>query len=220
MTLSELRRAAAKGVAEYRLGAARLSEERATLEVARTARTAAEEVRAAFQSVAAGVQKHAHAQITGVVTSALRAVFRDPYQFHIDFVKRRGKTEADLYFSLGGRREDPEDGVGQGLVDVAAFALRLISLRLRRPRPRQVVILDEPMKNVNGAGNRRRCAALVEALAEQLGVQVILVTGYDWLEVGKVLRLPGRQPWIGKPNARHPSRNSKTNNSKLPPSGA
>lgn len=142
-----------------------------------------------LQAAAQTVQERAHAQIAAVVTKCLRTVFTDDYEFKIEFEKKRGKTEARLLFVKDGKEEDPLDGSGGGVLDIASFALRLCCIMLRRPRGRKILIIDEPFKNVNGEDNRERAALLLTALAEEFEVQIIMTTGYEWLKIGRVVEV-------------------------------
>ena len=49
--------------------------------------------------------------------------------------------------------------------------------------------MDEPFKGVNGRVYQERTAKLVEALAEELDFQFIIVSDDDWLKIGKVITL-------------------------------
>jgi DNA repair exonuclease SbcCD ATPase subunit len=138
--------------------------------------------------VAETIQEEAHDRIAGVVTRCLAAVFDDPYEFHIRFERARGRTEARLVFVREGREVNPTDASGGGVVDVAAFALRLSCLMLARPACRRVVVLDEPFKFVS-ADRRANVRAMLEGLAVDLGVQFIMVTHIEALECGTIIRL-------------------------------
>lgn len=116
-------------------------------------------------------------------------VMRPAYDFRIEFVKRRNKTEADLYFERDGNRYEYGQ-VGGGVLDVAAFALRLASLVLRRPPVRKVLVLDEPAKMLSErGGNLERFCDLLVTLADETGFQFIIVSHNQKLEIGKVVRL-------------------------------
>lgn len=149
---------------------------------------ATQEALEVVQNVAQAVQQKVHTKIAGVVSKCLSAVFDDAYEFVIHFDKKRGKTEARPVFVRNGNELDPLDGVGGGVLDVAAFALRVACL-VMKPAGRKILIADEPFKNVNGQGNRERCAAMVEELAKEFDFQIIMTTGYDWLKIGKVIDL-------------------------------
>lgn len=139
---------------------------------------------------ALAVQTRVHQVIAGLVTRCLHAVFEsDPYDFKIEFVKRRNKTEADLYFERNGHRHDYTQ-VGGGVLDVAAFALRLATLVLRRPPLRKVLVMDEPFKMVSErGGNLDRMKDLLIQLSQETGFQFVLVTHSQKFECGKVIRL-------------------------------
>ena len=128
------------------------------------------------QQIAQQVQEKAHRQIASVVTRSLRAVFaEDPYEFIIQFERKRGRTEARMVFMREGKEVDPMMAAGGGVVDVAAFALRLSCLMLSRPPLRRVLVLDEPMRFVS-ANLRHRVRKLLEMLSKEMNVQFIIVT--------------------------------------------
>ncbi len=167
----------------------RVKEEKTALREALSRLHHAQEAQALLQSVARDVQQQAHTRVAEVVTRCLRAVGFD-YDFRIEFNKKRGRTEAQLQFVRGGLViDDPTASSGGGAVDVAAFALRLSALMLSRPPRRKLLCLDEPCKNVNGEEFQSRVGALILKLAEELGVQFVIVSDDSWLRVGKVIDL-------------------------------
>ena len=85
----------------------------------------AQDAQETLQHLAQAVQQQAHQKISEVVSFCLSAVFDDPYQFHIVFERKRGRTEAHLRFQRRGLDLDPLTASGGGAVDVAAFALRV-----------------------------------------------------------------------------------------------
>lgn len=136
------------------------------------------------------IQTQAHSQIASVVTKCLKTVFgHNSYSFKIEFKRARGKTEAKLIFLKNGEEFSPRDEECGGVIDVAALGLRLACLMLNRPRLRRLLILDEPMKNVNGEEYQERVANLIQILAEDHKVQFVLVSDDDWLKVGNVVEL-------------------------------
>lgn len=141
------------------------------------------------QIVAEALQKQAHQQISELVSSCLLAVFEeDAYEFHIDFVQRRGKTEADLYLTRAGLSVDPLKSAGGGVVDVVSFALRLACVLLRSPKVRLVLILDEPFKMLSKE-YVPLIGELLLRLAKEQDVQIIMVTHNPQLLIGKVIEL-------------------------------
>jgi len=143
---------------------------------------------AVLQEVAAGLQQHAHQRISRLVSECLRTVFDEPYTFRIEFTATRGRTHAHLLFERDGATVDPLSASGGGVVDVAAFALRLSALMLTQPPARKLLVLDEPFRFVS-ADYRPRCRVMLESLASELDVQIIMVTHFDDLQCGTVIQL-------------------------------
>ena len=141
-----------------------------------------------LQNVAKAVQEVAHDRISSVVSKCLALVFDEPYEMRIHFERKRGKTEARLYFVREGIEVDPLSATGGGVVDVAAFALRLACLALAKPKLRRILVLDEPFRFVS-AEYRDRIRDMVTALAKEMDVQFILVTHIDELKTGKIVEL-------------------------------
>jgi len=139
-----------------------------------------EEAGKILQAVAVKVQQDAHQGIAAVVSRCLETIFDEPYRFELQFEQKRGKTEAQLTLLRGDLTfVDPLHEVGGGVIDVAAFALRLACLVLERPPKRRVLILDEPFGNLRGQHHRRKMRALVQALAEDFQVQFIINIDHD-----------------------------------------
>ncbi len=156
--------------------------------VATEARMAAEKAQQIIQDVAGRVQQVAHDRVAGVVSRCLEAVFDDPYSLKITFDQKRGKTEARLTFVRGELELDPLEESGGGVVDVAAFALRLASLLHARPQRRRLLVLDEPFKHV-AINVMPKVGALLLSLAKDLNVQFVIVTHSKHLHVGKVVEV-------------------------------
>lgn len=147
------------------------------------------EVQEVAQEVAQAVQQKAHQKIASVVTRCLRSVFgEEAYEFKIDFERKRGKTEARMYFERDGLQVDPLSASGGGPVDVAAFALRLASLVLTRPIKRKILVLDEPLKYPSRE-YWHFISEMLRVVSEEMGVQIIMVTHQEGLVSGKVIRI-------------------------------
>ena len=192
MLLSELedyQRKLDRLVAEYDHAERQVADEEASLAKAIARLQACERAQRILQAVAEAVQEAAHQQIAHVVTRCLKAVFgeEEGYEFQIEFVRKRGRTEANLWFVRDGLQLGM-DAVGGGVVDVAAFALRLASLALSLPRRRKLLILDEPFRFVSQE-YRPQVKALLETLAEEMGLQIVMVTHSPDLVCGKVIEI-------------------------------
>lgn len=188
--LTEHRRRIDAAVARYDHAAATLRDERQALENAQQDVLDAAEAQLLLQSLAQEIQERTHRRIAAVVTRCLTAVFGDDaYEFRVVFEKKRQRTEARLTFVRDGNEVDPLEAAGGGAAGVAAFALRVACLMLMQPARRRVLVLDEPFRDVNGEEYQSRVAALLESLADDLGVQFLIVSDDDWLRVGKVIDL-------------------------------
>lgn len=189
MNLSNTRRRVDRFLAAYRAACVRVNEERETLSDAKEEVENVSRAQEVLQLVAQGVQQRAHEQIASVVTRCLEAIFDDPYEFRIDFQRKRGKTEARLVFLQNGNEVDPKGGAGGGVIDVASFALRLACLSLSHPRKRKVLIMDEPFKWVHSPVYRERVRNLLETLSKEMKFQFIISTGIEEIQTGKVLEV-------------------------------
>jgi DNA repair exonuclease SbcCD ATPase subunit len=150
----------------------------------------AEECRTIIQGVGQRLQEMAHDRIAGVVSRCLEVVFDEPYEFKIVFEKKRNQTEARLVFVRDGMEINPMDAAGGGVVDVAAFALRLACISLRRPKLRKFVVLDEPWKHLSERF-RPGMRGLIMKLAQDMDFQFLVVTHSREFEAGKIIRLGG-----------------------------
>lgn len=158
-----------------------LAEAEREVELARSAREI-------IQFVAQAVQQKAHERVSKVVSSCLSSVFNNPYTFKIEFARKRGRTEARLRFSRADLDVDPMEASGGGMIDVAAFALRVACLIMHRPRLRQILILDEPFRFVSEE-YQDNVRAMLEKLSVDLGLQIVMVTHNQAYATGKIVRL-------------------------------
>jgi DNA repair exonuclease SbcCD ATPase subunit len=140
------------------------------------------------QHTAEEIQNIMHSRIGAVVSKCLSTVFDDPYNFRILIEKKRGKTEARLVFERDGLEVDPLDAAGGGVVDIAAFALRLACILCSLPQLRRVMILDEPFKHLHRQ-LRPLAGQLLQTLGKETGTQFIVVTHSEEVEVGKIVRV-------------------------------
>lgn len=166
----------------------RLKGQRVVVAIAEVHYYEAEEAQQIVQAVAETIQEQAHERIAGVVSRCLSAVFDEPYEFVIEFERLRGRTEARLRFVRDGLTVNPLDSSGGGVVDVAAFALRVSCLMLKRPAARRALVLDEPFRFVS-ANYQPRVAQMLEDLSAELGIQFIMVTHIEALRVGTVVEI-------------------------------
>ena len=124
---------------------------------------------------AINTQKELEFHISSIVSTALSAVFDDPYEFQIDFVDRRGKTECDLWFVKKRNRLHPLSSAGIGAANIAAFALRIASLSMSK-HLRQTLIMDEPFPQLRGEEHNQKAIQMVNTVSKELVIQIITVS--------------------------------------------
>jgi len=130
--------------------------------------------RAFVQKVAEDTQKRIEFQISNLVSTALAAVFPDPYEFKLRFVQRRNKMECDLVFVKNGyETDDILNSGGGGVTDVVSLALRISLWSLKKSRP--TFILDEAGKFISRE-YQEKVSTLLKELSEKLHIQFILVS--------------------------------------------
>jgi len=129
-----------------------------------------------MKQVAIETQRQLQYHISDITSTALEAVFDDPYELIVEFVERRNKTECDIFFSRDDSRIDPLEASGYGAVDVASFALQVASWSMENPRSRPVLILDEPFKHLKGEEANQRMLSMVQEISKKLGLQIIMIS--------------------------------------------
>ena len=188
MGFDEVRTAVGRGLSRLRAVREQFTMETEALATAEQREATVLEALDLTQIVAQQVQQLAHTKIAGVVSKCLEAVFDEPYQFRIEFERKRNQTEARLVLERGGFEVDPITASGGGVVDTVAFALRVACLVLSRPKLQTLLVLDEPFKYVS-ADYLPRVRQLLETLSEEMGVQILMITHIPALETGKTVRL-------------------------------
>lgn len=126
----------------------------------------------AIQVAAANTQDKIRQHFIDVTQSAIDAIFPDEYEFRMDFVAKRNKTEVDIYLLKDGSRMNPMESNGGGLVDVISFALRIACLSVSRSA--KILLMDEPFPHLRGEA-RNRLGNLVRGISRRLGIQIIMV---------------------------------------------
>jgi len=175
-------------VSALALARAAVRKERAELAKATTELIDAQDARELLQRLVLGVQENTHRRIAHVVSTCLSVVFDDPYEFRIKFEKKRGRTEAMLLFRRDGMEIDPVTAAGGGMVDVAAFALRVSCLVLHRPRLSRILVLDEPFRFVSEQ-YQDNVRLMLEQLSKDLHLQIIFVTHNARLATGRIVEI-------------------------------
>ena len=129
-----------------------------------------------LSEVARLTQERFKDRVEALVTTAIRAVFDRPFEFVLELERKRNKLECQLLVKEGQIEYVPKDDMGGGIVDVISFALRVVLWSMQKPRTRNVLILDEPMKYVGKGELLERAGRMLREISQGLGVQLIVVT--------------------------------------------
>jgi len=136
-------------------------------------------VQALFQKAAEMTQKQLEFHISGLVSTALAAVWDDPYEFKVEFIQRRGKTEADLWLIRNGSKIKPLDASGGGVVDILSIALRMAFWSLTK-ETRPLLILDEPFKHLSN-NLQSKASAMLRMISKKLKLQILMISHIEEL---------------------------------------
>ena len=128
---------------------------------------------AVLQEVAKEVQSKLSIKIENIVNLGLKTCFGDEYEFKLEYVSARGKTEVEFNLYQNGKLIDPMNQSGGGLVDAICFALRVSVFTLTKTD--NVIVMDEGLKFLS-KGFRAKAAELIHTLSEKLNIQFIEVT--------------------------------------------
>ena len=134
---------------------------------------AIEKAQVIIQNVAKDTQQALVFQINDVVNTALQTCFPDEYEFHVEFEIKRNKVESRLVFTKNGFEINPMDASGGGVVDVAAFALRIAAWSLGSTE--NTLVIDEGFRFLS-RDLQPRAADILSEISKELGLQIIQVS--------------------------------------------
>jgi DNA repair exonuclease SbcCD ATPase subunit len=134
---------------------------------------ALEEAQIFIQAVAQETQSQLKINLCQIIQLALDACFPGKYIFDIDFTIAYSRTVARLIYVKDGYEMDPLSQNGGGIVDLTAFALRIALWSIGKTD--NVIILDEPLKNLQPAELNRLGFEVIRNLSKKLGLQFIIV---------------------------------------------
>ena len=179
MTSRELQRAIDQHKGRAQQIGATLEAKRKELAGAEAMTQTIDEAQEIIQRVAKDTQNNFVCRSADVVSTALDAVFgADAYEFSLEFVQKRGKTEVEIAFVRDGSKIDPLSASGGGAVDVASFALRVAVWSLLKNSGRPVldtIILDEPFRFLS-RDLQPLAGSMLKTLSKKLGLQFVMVT--------------------------------------------
>lgn len=135
-----------------------------------------EEAHKIIKEEARETQSELEVHVNEMATKGLSSVFDDPYDFKLEFVLRRDKTEADLSWEREGFKYLPTSG---GVRDITSVALRTAFLRLPTKPGAPLLLLDEPAKNIRSIKILKRTDKLFADISKARGIQIIMVSYTD-----------------------------------------
>lgn len=124
-------------------------------------------------------QKHFKEKFESLITLAICSVWDRPLRFCLEFEQKRNQMQCNIVVKEtvdGVERvyDDLKNEVGGSMLDVIAFAGRIILWSLEQPRSRNVIVLDEPMKNMGELivlGGQ-----IIREISHNLGFQLVIIT--------------------------------------------
>jgi hypothetical protein len=135
---------------------------------------AIEEAQIFIQAIAQQTQQKLKYNLEPIMQLAIDAVFPDEYDFIIDFKISNNRTVAELKIKTkNGYERKPLLQNGGGLSDLIAFALRIALWSIGKTD--NVIILDEPLKNLQPLELNRLGFEVIKNLSKKLNLQFILV---------------------------------------------
>lgn len=124
-------------------------------------------------------QKRFKEKFESLITLAIQSVWDRPLRFCLEFEHKRNQMQCNILVKeivddVERIYDDLKNEVGGSMLDVIAFAGRIILWSLEQPRSRNVIILDEPMKNMGELiilGGQ-----IIREISHNLGFQLIIIT--------------------------------------------
>jgi len=118
--------------------------------------------------------------IEELVTQALQAVFGPQFFFKVTNAIKRNQAETTFSVLEDGHPLDLEEESGGGMMDLVALCLRVVLWAIKSPRTSPVIILDEPLKFLDGV-RLEAAGEMICRLSNMLGLQFIIVSHVDQL---------------------------------------
>jgi len=119
-------------------------------------------------------------RMESLVTLAIKSVFdKRNYEFELIFEEKRNQMEVKpvIHEWIDGIKysyDSLEDDFGGGMVDIVSIAMRIVLWSMEQPKSRNVIILDEPGKNLGAMVNL--FGKMLREISHKLGFQLIIIT--------------------------------------------
>ncbi len=119
-------------------------------------------------------------KMENLVTLAIQSVFsKRHYEFELKFEEKRNQMEVKpiIHEWVNGVKytyESLEDDFGGGMIDIVSIAMRVVLWSMEKPASRNVIILDEPGKNLGAMINV--FGKILKEISHKLNFQLIVIT--------------------------------------------
>jgi DNA repair exonuclease SbcCD ATPase subunit len=158
----------------------RLAEHEEALKTETRLKGFAQEGRDTVARLGMATQEDINRVIEELVTQALQVVFGPQFFFQITNAIKRNQAETTFSILENGHPLDLEEESGGGMMDLVALCLRVVLWAIRSPRTAPVIILDEPLKFLDGV-RLEQAGQMICKLSDMLGLQFIIVSHEDQL---------------------------------------
>lgn len=125
------------------------------------------------------VQKRFKDFIEKTVTGAIQKIFNRDLVFILKYEEKRNEIESKIIIEENGEELDPEDDLGGSIIDIIAFAFKIVLWGVSSPKTRNTFIFDEPFKWTGKLISFT--GAIMKELSRTLDFQVIIITHEDEL---------------------------------------
>ena len=175
LSIAELQKKVSNGRARLDIATDSLAKKRKSLDASTITLDKQKKALALLQDVASKTQDQLKDAVENIVQNCIDLLFPG-YTFHVNFVPKRGKVDAEFRICKDKAELNPLDSSGGGVVDTVSFALRVGCMRLAGKRP--LLLLDEPFKHLRDGEYikpRKELGRVLSTLVEKMGVQVLMV---------------------------------------------
>jgi hypothetical protein len=115
--------------------------------------------------------------IESLVTELINAVFERDYKFILEYdVSRNKMTAQPLVQEKNYEPEIPKEEMGVSILDLISFAFRVVLWSIQKPQSRNVMWLDEPMRDIGKGDLLIRSGEIIKSISKKLGIQLIIIT--------------------------------------------
>jgi DNA repair exonuclease SbcCD ATPase subunit len=129
-----------------------------------------------FSQVSLLTQTKFSEYVSSMVTYALKSVYDRDLKFLVTFEINRNKMECKLQMQEGDKEPyNPEEETGGGTLDVISLALRIVLWSLKKPRSRNVLFLDEPLRFIGKGPLLKKGIIMMKEISRRLDPPLQLI---------------------------------------------